>query len=89
MGFHFYADDTQLYLSFNSLDGDDQVSSVAQIEFCVRDTDHWMMHSKPKLNRDETELFVIGSKYRLCLLLDSILVGDCCVCPSNRPGVQV
>ena len=31
MGFHFYTDDTQLYLSFNSLDGDDQVSSVTQI----------------------------------------------------------
>lgn len=89
MGFHFYADDTQLYPSFNSLDGDDQGSSVAQIEFCVQATDHWMLHSKPKLNRDETELFVISSKHRLCLLLDSILVGNCRVCPSNRPGVQV
>ena len=39
LGFHFYADDTQLYLSFNSLDGDDQASSVAQIESCVRDID--------------------------------------------------
>ena len=89
MGFHFYADDTQLYLSFNTLDGDDQVSSVAQVEFCIQDTDHWMVHSKPKLNSDETELFVIGSKHWLCLLLDSILVGNCRVCPSNRPGVQV
>ena len=32
MGFHFYANDTQLQLSFNSLDRDDHVSSVAQIE---------------------------------------------------------
>ena len=24
MGYHFYADDTQLYLSFSSLSGDDQ-----------------------------------------------------------------
>ena len=29
MGYHFYADDTQLYLSFNSLSGDDQAYSVS------------------------------------------------------------
>ena len=32
MGYHFYADDTQLYLSFNSLSGDDQAYSVSQVE---------------------------------------------------------
>ena len=89
MGFHFYADDTQLYLSFNSLDGDDQVSSVAQVGSCVRDTDHWMVHNKIRLNRDKIELIVIGSKHWPCPPLDSILVGDCCVCPSYRPRVQV
>ena len=54
MGFHFYTDDTQLYLSFNSLDEDDQVSSVVQIESCVRDMDRWMARNKLKLNRDKT-----------------------------------
>ena len=42
MGYHFYADDTQLYLSFNSLSGDDQAYSVSQVESCVRDIDPWM-----------------------------------------------
>ena len=79
MGFHFYANDTQLYLSFSSLDGDDQVSSVAQIESCVRDIDLWMACNKLKLNRDKTELLVIGSKHRPCPSLDGILVGDCCI----------
>ena len=74
MSFHFYADDTQLYLSFNSLDGVDQVSSVAQIESCVRDIDCWMVRNKLKLNRDKTELLVIGSKHRPCPVLDSIIV---------------
>ena len=83
MGFHFYAHDTQLYLSFSSLDGDDKVSSVAQIESCVRDIDLWMARNKLKLNRDKTELLVIGSKHRPCPSLDSILVGDCRVHPSN------
>ncbi|CAH3177766.1 unnamed protein product, partial [Porites lobata] len=42
MGYHFYADDTQLYLSFSSLSGDDQAYSVSQVESCVRDIDRWM-----------------------------------------------
>ena len=64
MGYHFYADDTQLYLSFNSLSGDDQACSVSQVESCVRDIDRWMSCNKLKLSRDKTELLVISSKYR-------------------------
>ena len=83
MGFHFYTDDTQLYLSFSSLDRGDQVSSVAQIESCVCDIDLWMACNKLKLNRDKTELLVIGSKHRPCPSLGGILVGDCRVHPSD------
>ena len=35
MGYHLYDDDTQLYLSFNPLSGDDQAYAVAQVESCV------------------------------------------------------
>ena len=76
MGYHFYAADTQLYLSFNSLSGDDKAYSVAQVESCVRDIDRWMSCNKVKLNRDKTELLVISSKYQPRPSLDSILVGD-------------
>ena len=31
MGFHFYTDDTQLYLSIDSLDGDDRVIDANKI----------------------------------------------------------
>ena len=74
MAYHFYADDTQLYLSFNSLSGDDQACSVSQVESCVRDIDRWMSCNKLKVNRDKTELLVISSKYRPRPSLDSILV---------------
>ena len=77
MGYHF------LYLSFNSLSGDDQAYSVAQVESCVRDIDRWMCCNKLKLNRDKTELLVISSKYRPRPSVDSILVGDHRV---NRSG---
>ena len=65
MGFHFYADDTQLYLSFNTLNEEDRVCTVAQVESCVRDIDHWMASNRLKLNNDKTELLVISSKYQL------------------------
>ena len=49
MGFHFYADDTQLYLSFNTLSEEDRVCCVAQVESCVTEIDHWMASNKLKL----------------------------------------
>ena len=56
MGYHFYTDDTQLYLSFDSLSGEGQASAVYSIEA-------WMRLNKLKLNSDKSELLVISSKY--------------------------
>ena len=84
MGCHFCADDTQLYLSFNSLSGDNQVYSVAQVESLVRHIDRWMSCNKLKLNRDTKELLVISSKYWPRPSLDSILLGDHRVNPSDK-----
>ena len=50
MGFHFYADDSQLYLSFDSCSVVGQASAVAQIEACVREIDCWMRANKLNLN---------------------------------------
>ena len=84
MGFHFYADDTQLYLSFNTLNEEDRVCTVAQVESCVRDIDHWMASNRLKLNNDKTELLVISSKYQLSRpLLDGISVGGYRISPTD------
>ena len=56
---HFYAHDTQLYCSFKL---HDQVASVQVIESCLNDIDEWMLVNMLKLNRDKTELLVIGPK---------------------------
>ena len=56
MGFHFYADDTQLYLSFDSLSGEGQASAVYSIEACASEIDEWMRLNKLKLNSDKSEL---------------------------------
>ena len=57
MCFHFYADDTQIYLSFKSTSEAYKEWSVASIEACVRDINEWMLCNKLKLNNDKTESF--------------------------------
>ena len=59
---HFYADDIQLYCSFKL---HDQVASVQVIESCLNDVDAWMLANMLKLNRDKTELLVIGPKHKV------------------------
>ena len=60
---HMYADDTQLYLSFDLNDACDETASRARIELCIKDIKLWMTVNKLKLNDDKTEFLVITSKY--------------------------
>ena len=83
MGCHFCADDTQLYLSFNSLSVGDQARSVAQVVSCIRARYRPLATNKLKLNRDKTKWLAISCKFRSCLALDSVLVGDVHVRPSD------
>ena len=76
MGFHFYADDTQLYLSFDSLSGEGQASAIHSVEACASEIDEWMRLNKLKLNSDKSELLVISSKYRSRPSLDSISISE-------------
>ena len=86
MGFHFYADDTQLYLSFDSKSGAAEASAVAQIEACAGEIDNWMSANRLKLNSDKSELLIINSKYRPRPLVNSISFGGSIVqaSPSAR-----
>ena len=59
---HFYADDTQLNCSFKL---HDQAASVQATESCLNDIDAWMLANMLKLNRDKTELLVIGPKHKV------------------------
>ena len=59
---HFYADDTQPYCSFKL---HDQAASGQAIESCLNDIDAWLLASMFKLNRDKSELLVIGPKHKV------------------------
>ena len=82
MGYHFYADDSQLYLSFDSRGGDAEALAVSQVEACAREIDNWMCCNKLKLNGDKSELLVISSQYRPRPLLSSLTIG-CSVVQSS------
>ena len=58
---HFYADGT-CYCSFKL---HDQAASVQAIESCLNDTVAWMLANMLKLNRDKTELLMVGPKHQV------------------------
>ncbi len=55
MQFHFYANDTQLYLTFDGTNIESEKSAPSQIERCIIEIKDWMHHNKIKLNGDKTE----------------------------------
>ena len=57
--YHFYADDTQLYISFNN---SDLRNKIDILENCIIDIKQWMKLNFLKLNDDKTEVLLIGSK---------------------------
>ena len=53
--FHLYADDTQMYLRFESSPDSLEMAKVLMAA-CVSDVDAWITASMLKMNRDKTEL---------------------------------
>ena len=72
MGYHFYADDKQIYMSFNP---PDVLQSKSLIEECIQDVQLWMVANKLKLNGDKTKLLVLTARRRPQPPLDSIKIG--------------
>ena len=59
--YHFYAGDTQLYLSYETWSAEDLSICESTIEDCVGDIDLWMLANKLKLNSDKIEILVTCS----------------------------
>ena len=54
---HFYADDTQIYLSFSP---ELASSAFTSIEICIKDIFSWMMGNKLSVNPDKTEYLLFN-----------------------------
>ena len=59
---HAYADDTQLYLSFNADSACSQNDAVEAMEQCIRAIRSWMIKNKLRLNDNKTEVMIIGTR---------------------------
>ena len=54
LSYHFYADDSHLYLTFQPTIPGVRDLAVSNIERCVLEIDHWMLVNRVKLNKDKT-----------------------------------
>ena len=58
IGYHIYADDTQLYLSFKC---DNSLITLSKLNNCISDIRVWMIKNKLKINDLKTESIVFKS----------------------------
>jgi hypothetical protein len=80
ISYHFYADDSQLYLVFNP---QDEGVARSRLESCISEIRIWMMQNHLKLNDSKTEFLIIGSHAQLRQLSnDGIQIGDTVVTAS-------
>ena len=86
LSFHVYADDMQLYVTFETSSLNDMKLWKCRLEACVREIDTWVLLNKLKLNKDKTELRVISSLHRARPPLSHIHVCDERVLASPRAG---
>ena len=82
---HAYADDTQLYISFNASFDDEQLAAVQAMESCVADIREWILSDMLKPNDDKTEFVIIGTRQQLAKVnIDSLAVGDYTIAPTSE-----
>ena len=84
LSFHFYADDSRLYTSFDCNDTSDLVAAKQRLENCVADNNLWMTASKLKLNNDTSEFLFLHSRFRHSLPPPTISVGMENIRPSQQ-----
>ena len=63
VSYHVYADDTQLYVSFDPKVPGELDSAISQLQNCIFDIKNWMTANKLKLNDSKTEFFIAASPY--------------------------
>ncbi len=81
--YHFYADDTQLFLSFDPTQ-ENAESALQRIETCIDEIRQWMSQNFLKLNDDKTEFIIIGSHFqRSKVHIPHIRVGDVNITPGD------
>ena len=72
-----YADDHQLYISYNPNDKDTEALMISKLEECIADVRHWMLRHRLKINDSKTEVMVLGTQAQLNKInFSSVRVGQ-------------
>ena len=62
---HAYADDSQLYISFNPNSVNDQEAAILAIQQCIDELHLWMTRDKLMFNDGKTEIVLVGTSQQL------------------------
>ena len=80
---HIYADDTQLYVSYDPKAPGDFEAAQLNLANCIAEVKRWMLKNKLKLNDTKTELFIITSPRQINLALRvNLKIGESVIDPS-------
>ena len=80
--YHFYADDTQLYISFSVKESN---TSVIHLSKCIEDIRSWMQSNLLMLNDSKTEVILLGSRQQLSKFNDlQVSVGNVAIKPCSK-----
>ena len=58
---HLYADDTQIYKSFNAIHSE-EIDTISKLCACVSEVKKWMTDNLLQLNTDKTKFLIFGSR---------------------------
>ena len=90
--YHFYADDTQLYITFDPYKIGDSDQALSILSRCIAEIKRWMTHNMLQLNDSKTEFFIAASSHARHLLTNiSLQIGGVIIHPSatvRNLGVQ-
>ena len=82
IGYHIYADDTQLYISFKC---NDPLATLPKLNSCISDIRVWMIKNKLKINGSKTEFLVFRSpQVKQDFSSLTISVGDSIILQSSK-----
>ena len=82
IGYHVYADDTQLYVSFKCKQ---PLEAISKLNSCLADIRRWMITNKLKINGSKTEFIVFRSPQLKCDLSGlSVNVGESMITQSSK-----
>ena len=87
---HAYADDTQLYLSFNDDWSCSQSDAFEAVEQCTQAIRSWIIKDKLRLNDSKTEFMIIGIRKPLAKVnIDGLSIGESSIVPVTSTGIMV